>query len=294
MIGRVTNQTMMRSALTNLQSNMSQMAKLQEQASSQKLINRPSDDPAATANSLIIRAEQRANEQYGRNISDGNAWLTTVDSALSNASTLMLKIRDLTIKGANDGALSPTAKEAIAVELEGLQSELLSEANTTYLGRSVFAGNSDAGVAFDTDFAFTGAPGSSVERRVSSGSTVRVDADGATVFGVGDDSVFALIGTIVSDLRGGVNVGSHIGALDGHSAALRGEHATIGARHAEITRAGEVTVERSVALDTQRSELEDVDLAKIILDLQVQQVSYQTALAVTAKVLQPTLMDFLR
>lgn len=294
MIGRVTNQTMMRSALTNLQSNISQLARLQEQASSQKMINRPSDDPSATATALMIRAGQRANEQYGRNISDGNAWLTTVDSALSNSSALMLKIRDLTVKGANDGALSPAAKEAIAVELESLQSELLSQANTTYLGRSVFAGNSDAGVAFRPDYGYTGAAGSTVDRRVSSGATVRVDADGAAVFGTGAQSVFALVDTIVGDLRSGANIGGHIVAIDQRKDALLGEHATIGARHAEIKRAGEVNLEQSVALETQRSEVEDIDLAKIILDLQVQQVSYQTALAVTAKVLQPTLMDFLR
>ena len=294
MITRVTTQTMMRSALNNLQSNMSQMAKLQEQASSQKLINRPSDDPTATANALSIRAEQRATEQYGRNISDGNAWLTTVDSALSNSSALLIKIRDLTVKGANDGALSPTAKEAIAVELESLGAELLSQANATYLGRSVFAGNSDAGQAFSPTFDFSGAAGSSVERRVSSGTTVRVDADGAAAFGDGAQSVFALVSTIVSDLRSGTNVGTHLNSIDAHQDALLGQHATVGARHAEILRAGEVNVEKSVSLESQRSDVEDVDLAKIILDLQVQQVSYQTALAVTARVLQPTLMDFLR
>ncbi|WP_411720298.1 flagellar hook-associated protein FlgL [Mycetocola sp.] len=290
----MTNQTMMRSALSNLQSNMTQMAKLQQQASSQKLIGRPSDDPTGTANALAIRAEQRANEQYGRNISDGNAWLTTVDSALSNATVLLNKIRDLTVKGANDGALSPAAKEAIAVELESLQSELLSEANTTYLGRSVFAGNSDADAAFTSAFEYTGAAGSSVERRISSGTTVRADADGAAVFGVGSESVFALVQTIVSDLRSGTNIGSSLAAIDGHRQALLGQHATVGARHAEIQRAMEVNMEKSVSLEAQRSEVEDVDLARIILDLQVQQVSYQTALAVTARVLQPTLMDFLR
>ncbi|MFU8947287.1 flagellar hook-associated protein FlgL [Mycetocola zhadangensis] len=290
----MTNQTMMRSALTNLQSNMSQMAKLQEQASSQKLINRPSDDPTAAASAMAIRSEQRATEQYGRNISDGNAWLTTVDSALSNSSALLIKIRDLTVKGANDGALSAPAKEAIALELESLQSELLSEANTSYLGRSVFAGNSDAGAAFTATFDFTGQPGATVERRVSSGTTVRVDADGAAAFGVGDDSVFALVKNIVSDLRNGTNIGSHLTAIDAHHEAVLGQHATIGARHAEILRAGEVNVEKSVSLESERSNVEDIDLAKIVLDLQVQQVSYQTALAVTARVLQPTLMDFLR
>ena len=294
MITRMTNQTMVRSALQNLQTNLNQMSKLQEQASSQKLISRPSDDPAATASALAIRADQRANEQYGRNIGDGNNWLTTVDSALSNVSVLMNKVRDLTVQGANDGALSPSAKEAIALELESLRSELLVEANSTYLGRSVFAGNSDTGAAFAADYSFSGEPGSTVERRISGESTIRVDADGAAVFGTGSNSVFALVDTIVNDLRSGVNVGSHLTSLDARKDTILGQHAVVGSRHAQLERAKEANVDQFVALETQRSGVEDVDLAKVILDLQVQQVSYQTALAVTARVLQPTLMDFLR
>jgi flagellar hook-associated protein 3 FlgL len=48
-----------------------------------------------------------------------------------------------------------------------------------------------------------------------------------------------------------------------------------------------------VALETQRSGIEDVDMAEVLMDLQLQQVAYQAALNVTAKVLQPSLMDFL-
>jgi flagellar hook-associated protein 3 FlgL len=284
---------MVASAQRNLQASMSQLAKLQQQASSQQAITRPSDDPIGTSNSIAVRSAQRANTQYGRNINDGNTWLTTIDSALSKTSDIMNRVRDLTVQGANDGSLSAASKEAIATELDGLKQELLSQANTTVQGRTVFAGNSNAGVAFQPDYTFTGTS-TGVERRVGSDQTVRVDADGSAVFGTGSTSVFALIDTISSDLRSGTNVSSQLQAIDSRMSAIRTQWADVGGRQAQIQSSQETNMQQTTALEAQRSGIEDVDLGKTILDLQMQNLSYQSALGVTAKVLQPTLMDFLK
>ena len=294
MITRVTNQTLAQSALRNLQSNLSDLSKLQNRASSRQAITKPSDDPTGTADSLRIRAAQQASEQYGRNIDDGNGWLATVDSALTGSVALLQKVRDLTLQGANEGALSPAAKNAIAVELETLGGELLTVANRSYLGRNVFAGNSNVGAAFNADFSHNGTPASTVQRRIGEDATVRVDSDGAAVFGEGEDSVFTLIGNIVADLNNGINVGYRLEKLDERLQIISGHHAEVGTRQVQLERAEEANMEKSVALEAQRSGVEDVDLARVILDLKLQETSYQGALAVTARVLQPTLMDFLR
>jgi flagellar hook-associated protein 3 FlgL len=310
MITRTTTNLMMQAAQRNLKSNMQELARLQEQATSQKAITRPSDDPTATGDSLRIRAEQRASEQYGRNIDDGLGWLTTIDSTLATTTGLMNRVRDLTAQGANDSN-SPASRAAIAAELAGLKDELLGQANTKYLGRTVFAGNSDGGAAYSASYIYAPpAPPAippavppvppidlgSVDRRIGGGSgdTLRVDADGRSVFGEGATSVFALIDTIVTELNGGINVGSRLSDIDTHMTAIREQQAVVGTRHAQILRAEEAHMEKKVSLEGQRAAIEDVDLAEVILDLKLQEVAYQSALAVTARVLQPTLMDFLR
>ncbi|MFJ5860971.1 flagellar hook-associated protein FlgL [Pseudarthrobacter sp. NPDC092439] len=295
MITRSTNQTLSIAAQRTLQSNMTRMAALQEKVASQQKITRPSDDPSGTAASLKVRAEQAAADQYGRNIANGNGWLTTLDTAMSTATGILNRVRDLTIQGAND-SVPPAARQAIAVELEGLRADLLSQANTQYLGRSVFAGTSDAAGAFTVDNppVFTGVPGAAVERRIAPGTTVRVCTDGAAVFGTGTDSVFSLVDSIVADLRSGVNVSRHLAAIDARHEVFIGQYADIGTRHAQLLRAEEINMDLSGLLEAQRSGVEDVDTAQAILDMNLQEVNYRTALAVTAKVLQPTLMDFLR
>ena len=294
MISRVTNLTTMQAAQRNLQAGATKMARLQDQASSQRAINRPSDDPAGTVESMRVRAAQRSNDQYARNIDDGNAWLTTIDSTLGRASDIMRRVRDLTVQGANDGAMSPTAKEAIAVELEGLKADLMVQANAKYAGRTVFAGNSNAGVAFNPDLTFNGTSGSTVDRRIGDDTKVRVDADGADVFGTGSTSAFGVIDTIVSELRAGINVGARLSDLDLRMATMVSERAAIGVRQSQFERAAEANLEKSGSLEAQRAGVEDIDLGQVILNLKLQEVAYQSTLAVTARVLQPTLMDFLR
>ena len=294
MFTRVTNATQTLGAQRNLQLSLQRQQQLYDQATSRQQITKPSDDPTATASALGVRADQAATAQYKRNADNGDAWLTTADSTLSSVEDIMRRVRDLTVSGANDGSLSTEAKEAIATELDGLKKSLLSLANTTYLGRTVFAGNSDAGVAFQPDYSFTGAAGSTVERRIGPDTTVRVDADGAAVFGTGTGSVFALLDNISNDLRTGVNVGPRLGEIDDRTKAIVGEHAEIGGRQTRIDKAKDLLAVGANSLEAQRSSLEDVDLSKVLLDLKTQDVNYQTAIAVTARVLQPTLMDFLR
>jgi flagellar hook-associated protein 3 FlgL len=294
MIPRVTHQTVGRQTLTNLQGNLSAMATLQAQMSSGKKINVPSDDPAGAGDMLRLRGDQRAIAQYGRNASDGDSWLTTVDSAMSSSLAALRRARDLTVQG-GDGALGPTSREALAAELEGVRDTLVDQANSTYAGRSVFAGTSDAGRAFGPGYAFTGsATASPVERRIGAGATVRVDSDGATVFGTGDDSVFALLDKVAATLRSGGDPTAHLDAIDARMETMLTEVSSVGARHSQVLAATSALQDQGLTVKTQLSGIEDIDLAQVIVELQMQEVAYQGALGAAGKVLQPSLLDFLR
>lgn len=294
MLSRVTHQTLMIGAQRNLQAGASRLAELQEKAQTLSKISKPSDDPVAVGSSLQIRSQQRAAEQHARNIDDGQGWLTMADSALAAANDLLGRVRDVTLQGANEGALSPQAKEALALELEGLKADLLSQANTRYLGRNIFAGSSDAAQAFAPDGVFQGTSGTEVLRRVGADQTVKIDTDGSKVFGSGPGSVFATIDSIAADLRAGVNVSTRVNDIDVHTRAFIAGQADIGSRHAQIDRAKEGNTLLKSNLEAQRAGIEEADLGQAILDLKLQDVSYQAALGITAKVLPSTLMDYLR
>lgn len=307
MLNRVTNLTMNASAQRTLQFQQAKLAELQEKATSLNKISRPSDDPAATAQALATRSLQAANAQYGRNIDDGNTWLTAADSALEQATNVMRRVKDLTVMAGN-GSLNQSGKDAIAAELESLKTDLISIANSQHLGRNIFAGNSDAAGAFTTGTprnpsipsdtgtppTFNGTGASPVERRISATQTVRVDADGAAVFGNGTGSVFDIVGKLAADLRTGTGIDPRVAVVDTAFKNIVNGRAEIGTRQAQLERAGNVNTELEASLDAQRTGIEKADLGSVIMDLKLQETNYQVALAATAKVLQPTLMDFLR
>lgn len=289
---RITTASLATTTERNLQAAMTRLATIQNKAGTQKEISRPSDDPAGTANVMALRAHQRQNEQFSRNVQDANGWLSTTDKAMTTATDLLQQVRDLTVKGANDGALSPDAKEAIALELDELHDALLTAANTQFMGRNVFAGTSDAPNAVDSTYTFSGTSG--VERRIGANSSVRVDADGAQVFGQGNASVFQLVKDIAMDLRNGTNISARVGEVDAGLQKVLGAQATVGASHAAVLAADDALLADSVSLEARRSGIEDIDLGSVILELKTQEVAYQAALSAASRTLQPSLMDFLR
>jgi flagellar hook-associated protein 3 FlgL len=295
MIGRITSSTMTEQTLRTLQSNLAERDRLQSQATSQRAFRAPSDDPAAAATALGVHGEQARVAQYSRNLSDGLAWVTTVDTALGAGIDLLNRARDLTVQGANSGALSQPARDAIAVELESINASLLSQANATLLGRSVFAGTSDAGRAFEAGtYIFNGTAGSSVNRRINENETVRVDVDGSQAFGEGATSIFAVLGDIAAQLRSGADVGARLADIDARLKSLTEAQGATGAQQAQLERATSQNLSVSIDLEARRADVEDVDSLEVLVRLQSAELVFQSALQVTARSLQTNLLEFLR
>lgn len=295
MINRVTMQTTSTASQRGMQANAAKLAEAQLRATTLQKNVRLSDDPTAAAESMAVRAAQAQAAQHGRNIDSGEAWMTTANGALDTSVSLLQHVQSLTLQGSN-AALTQEARDALATELESIRGELLAQANTKLLGRSIFAGNSDAENAFmdGTPPTFTGEPGSTVQRRVNAATTIRVDADGAAIFGTGAGSVFGLISQIAADLRSGTDISVSIDPVNAALDNVIGKRSELGARHAELLRAKDSNVTTQLDLESHRAGVEDLDLGAAILDLKTQELAYQASLGVTAKVLQTTLMDFLR
>uniref|UniRef100_A0A942YB51 Flagellar hook-associated protein FlgL n=1 Tax=Neobacillus citreus TaxID=2833578 RepID=A0A942YB51_9BACI len=293
MITRVTTQMSMAAASARLQDGAARLAQLTERATSLQAIGKPSDDPVGTASSMQVRKEQAAAAQYTRNADDAVGWLATTDGTLTDVYNVLNKVRDLTVQAANSGTMNDVDRGALVTQFQALRADLESAANTKYGTRSVFAGSSTESSAYDPADGWSTAA-TAVTRRIGDGATVRVDTPGAQVFGSGTSSVFAMVDDIVADLQAGVDANPRINDVDAAIVTVRGAQADVGVRHATALAAQDALKTTATTLENRRSGIEDLDLAKAVLDLQVQQTNYQAALAVTAKVLQPTLMDYLR
>jgi flagellar hook-associated protein 3 FlgL len=293
--GRVTESSIHNAVLINLQRNIAKGQKIQEQMSSGKTINRPSDSPTGTVTSMQLRGESRATTQYTRNASDGMAWLNTIQDTLGSASTQLNVARDLTVQGLSAGSNTPQSREALAIQVDQIKATLIGDANTKYLGRPVFGGTTTGDVAYDASGTYVGDAGQTT-RTVGANSKVRVDANGPEAFGTGDTQLFTVLQSISDNLRSGDTdaLGTSLKNLDTASDLMKNTLSGVGARYNRVDQMQQSAQDRLLSVTSQLSDVEDVDLPKTIMDMQLQQTSYQAALAAAAKVIQPSLIDFLR
>lgn len=294
-IQRVTQSMMTQRSLSSLHTNLNRLAAIQEQLSTGRVLNRPSDSPSGTTAAMRLRASLADTAQYGRNAADAVSWLGTIDSALSNANKQVQRARDLALQGANSGSMGPQAREALAAEVEQIRQGMIDTANATYLDRPVFGGITAGSRAFDANGLYVGTAGD-VNRTVSEGVQLRVDVDGQDVFGVDGDNVFDHLGALVTALRGNDQAGiqASIDVLKADGDRIVNVQAEAGVRQARASAAVDAVVDKELSLKNSLSEVENADLPQTIVDLQMQQVAYQAALGATARVMQPSLLDFLR
>lgn len=304
MITRVTQRMLTSRSLGSVQTGLTRMSAAQEQLSTGKRINRPSDDPVGTTTALRARAGVAQQAQLQRNAQDGVAWLTTIDSAIQGAATQIQRAYTLAIQGANTASNGGAAENAIADEVDQIKQGILALANTSYLGRPVFGGTTTGTAAFAADatgtvsYAGTGdQPGGAVNRRVGAGTIVRVDSDGTKVFGADGANVFDHLDQLSSALRSSppnsAQIQTSITDLQNDLARLSAAAADEGARMNQINQANNVASANQLAMQKTQSDVEDVDVAEATITLQTQSNAYQAALMAVAKTSQRSLLDFL-
>lgn len=292
---RITQRAISLTSLQGLNRNLTNVSRLQEQLTSGKLVTKPSDSPTSTNRSMQTRATQRATDQYARNMTDGQGWLTQSDTALSTMTDMTHRVRDLALQGKNTGTMSAASTAAISSEVANLREALLGVANQSINGRPIFGGVTGGSTAYDTNGNWVGNNSAPVNRRVSATETIRIDVAGPEAFGAPGNDLFAIVDRIAK------NVTSNPGALkidlddlDAVMSTMLAAHTALGARHARLERSEQVNADLQLSLASTLSETEDIDLPKTIMELEMQKVGYQAALSATAKAIQPTLMDFLR
>ncbi len=137
---RVTNSMMYRVVNESIRRATLKLAKSQEQVSTGKRVNRPSDDPVDAGDIVYLRTDISKLNQFLRNNDRANAILTTSDSALQSISDILTRAKSLAVQAANDATLSQDDRMQIATELTGVLEEFIDLANTKYSDQYIFSG----------------------------------------------------------------------------------------------------------------------------------------------------------
>lgn len=306
---RITNQTMVTRSLDRLQTRLEAYERGQSELATGKRILQPSDDPGGARRAMTIRAGMRAREQELRNVNDAHGWLNQADSQLQTALERVRRARDLTVDGAtvND----PAAQRTIATEIREIADELVGVANTQHQGRPLFGGYHD-GVAIEQDLtadppALAFNPDDDADRilrRVSDTEQVRINVTAAEW--LGHDQAAADAGTpsdlvtqlrqLADDIEAGDQEAASVGlaTIDAGADRIATNLANIGAATNRVDSAQRRADDALLTMRTELSNVEDVDVAAGLMEMQVQEIGYQTTLQALGRALPPSLVSFLR
>ena len=289
---RVPTHTLYTRLQQGLGSNLARVQMLQGQVATGQRITKLSDDPVGATTGLRLRGQETDWASYQRTADDANAILGTVDAALQTATSLVARVKDLAISARN-GALGPGERKAIAQEIQQVRAQLADVANTQYMGRAVFGGHQPQAVTqVNGEWQWTSDTTAPVRRQVSPAVTMDVGIPGQKAFG----DVF----TMLDDLAASIQSGNTAGIVSGQTAlgarfdtltATLGEVGAMQNRVEAATQLGRSILEQ---VRTQRSQVEDVDLAEAMMQLNAAATGYQASLAAIAKGDLPSLASFLR
>lgn len=310
---RVTQSMLSNNMLRNLNTSYNKMGKLQEQMNSGKLVNRPSDDPVIAVKGMGYRVDLDKNAQFQRNIGEAHTWADTTDEALDQVGTALIRVKELIVQAANDSNTTED-RQKIGVEISQIREQIKDVANTKIGDNYIFSGTHTNNPLYVQNATGTGTiqnPALSedglkntISINVFDGISMQVNTRGDDYFKEIDSFMSQVETTLkgpatseqISSALGATftSGGATIPALDGvHNKTLE-MRAVVGARQNRLELMDNRLSMQEVNVTKQMSLNEDTDYSKAITDMATTESIHQAALSVGSKIIQQTLVDFIR
>jgi flagellar hook-associated protein 3 FlgL len=311
-ISRVTQNSAAMLMVSDMDSDLSGLTLLQEQAASGKALNQPSDNPTGTSEVMSMNTQIGRYQQYATNAGDGLSRLQTASGALNSVTEALNQVQTDVLSGANASASDSSDRQALSADVLSIKQEILGYAGATYNDKSVFSGTygtspypqgSTSGISDPTSasydpataYAYAGST-TPITRVVAPGQSVNASITGNQVFGSGTSSVFALLDTISQDLSSGNTSalnGSDLTQLHAAMNTVTQAGGNTGSLSAAITQNQTSANDTVSSLQIQVGNITDANEDQVATSLDLAEASYQAALETTAKIIQPSLAQFL-
>lgn len=300
-MNRVTSSSASFQMMSDLSNAQRALNQIQREIASGKKMQRVSDAPAEAVATMDHRARLRRSEQLDRNADTASQWLEASDRTNQSVVDQLTQARSLVIQ-AQSGANDASSRAAIANQLDALRQSMLETANSSVLGRPIYSGTAGGATAYDTTSGAYLGDGGPVRMPVSEGVPMQVARTGPEVFGTynptdpANGGAFQLLSAMSTAVRNNDTAAMTTGLnqLDSSLNRVQGVQVDLGSRLKQLEDLRSAAASHTEELKSSISNLEDVDIAEAAIMLQTRTMSYQAALQVTAKIVQQSLMDFLR
>jgi flagellar hook-associated protein 3 FlgL len=326
---RVTNKMLAHNFLNDMSKNLKNLQTLQQQMTSGKEIRRPSDNPFKVARAMQLHTDINTNKQYNENIKDTINWLDTTDTALGQAGDVMQRVRELLISAGNAG-YGTDERRAIKDEINQKVGELSQVLNTNFDGKYIFGGTRGTtkplnsvkdSTTGNTNLVYYKRDGGELDLsnaedlkefnmidsklavEISQGVTMEYNISASDILSFNNEKGEAIdLSTVFKNITDHLDDPNSVNELTGKDLTditdvisnllkLRSE---VGAKQNRMESALNKNVEENFNMTEILAQTEDIDITEKTMQYATMQTVYVASLQTSAKVLQPTLMDYLR
>jgi flagellar hook-associated protein 3 FlgL len=270
---------------------------LQQIASGQS-INAPSDNPAGAVG-LVQNADQTAEaDQFQRSISSVQGSLQNADSTLSSVVTALQRVISLGVEGAN-GTLNSSDRAQVAIEVKGIQSQLLSLANLSYQGTFVFAGTASNAAPYVLDPASPSGVsyvGNSETNQITVGNhfTVQTNLPGSQLFSSPGNNVFQAVQDLITGLQAGTGIDAAVNEVNNAYDYINHQRVFYGNAVNQLSSQQTFLSSEATQLAQQENSIGGADLSKAISNLVNAQTSRQATLEAIGQTQQNSLFNYIK
>ncbi|WP_339406752.1 flagellar hook-associated protein FlgL [Pseudomonas helleri] len=287
----------------NMNRNSQAIAQLQAQIGSGLRIQKPSDDPIASARLMLIQREQASLGQYNENIGKVSDNLKLQETYVQSGSDAMGSIRDLLLWAGNDSN-SPEDLSAIATQLSSLEDSLVSYFNARdEAGNYVFSGtrNDVPAITFDPATGTYAMTGNNEERQAVVGNGVLIGDNVTAQQMLGADADFLNdLHSLVDSLKNAPNdpatrqqLKDTLEQLDVTHGHMMGAMTDMGGRQNTLTLLAESNADVSLANQKVQGDLSQLDMGGAFLAVQAYELSMQASQKVYSRMATISLFDLM-
>ena len=323
---RITNASMVRSHLYDTQNNLTNMSKINQQISTGKVINTVSDDPHKAIKIMNINNEIKYTEKYNYNIDESVGWMNTTDGALDNVGNLLGEIKETILKVGN-GTYSQNEMKSLNEDMNEKIKQLADTLNSTHGGKYLFGGSSvdDAPITvienpdgtvkleFSKDKNGQTIPNTDdLKADISSGINIDYNISVGEILNIKDgngNTVNLLdeinnVSTLMNDIANGDEqtaakaketlLNDTKGKIDTLFDHVVNERTSLGVRVSTAEKIKELNDEDILNIQDVLSKTQDTDVVEKFIELKSAEMIYQASIQVGAKLIQPTILDYIR
>ncbi|HDS9457846.1 TPA: flagellar hook-associated protein FlgL [Enterobacter asburiae] len=273
-----------------------------EQMSTGKRVNRPSDDPIAASQAVVLSQSQSQNSQFALARTFASQKVSLEDNVLSQVNAAITSAKEKLVNAGN-GTLSDDDRLSLASDLQGIRDQLMNLANSADgNGRYIFAGYKTEAPPFDAATGDYNGGTQAISQQVDTARNMVISHTGQQIFesitsnakelpggGYGETNMFKILDTAISALK--VPVDNDSAAAEVQNKAISDAQvgitntqnnvltvvADVGTKMNELEKLDNLGDDRALGQTQQMSDLIDVDWNSAISSYIMQQAALQAS-----------------